>query len=67
MGWKTIEEVLAKRELETLGSLLAQLQEHRAELNDAFSGDRERLTRARIERAARERGQAFVERLRGKK
>jgi hypothetical protein len=67
MGWKTIDEVLAKRELEGLGSVLARLQEHRAELNEAFSDDRERFTRARIERAARERGQAFVDRLRGKK
>lgn len=67
MGWKTIDEVLAKRELEPLSSVLARLHEHRAEMSEALSSDRESLTRARIERAAQERGKAFVERLHEKK
>jgi hypothetical protein len=44
MGWKTIEEVIGKRELEGLDRLLGRLHEHRTELHEAFSGDRERLT-----------------------
>lgn len=67
MGWKTIDEVLAKQEPEGLDVVLARLGRYIAELNDVFSGTQERLTRARVERAAVERGQAFVDRLRGKK
>jgi len=66
MGWKTIDEVLAKREPEELRAVLARLGENLGALSDAFSGDQERLTRTRVERAARERGQVFTDRLRGK-
>jgi hypothetical protein len=65
MGWKTIDQVLAKREPEELSSVLGRLKEHLEALKDAFSNERELLTRARVLRAARERGQAFAARLRG--
>jgi hypothetical protein len=67
MGWKTIDEVLGKREPEDLGVVLLRLRAHLADLNDACSGDRAELTRARFERAARDRGKAFTDRLRRKK
>jgi hypothetical protein len=67
MRWKTVDEILARRELEGLDRILDRLRQHRAELNDAFSGDRERLTRARLEQAMQKRGDAFMDRLRGKK
>jgi hypothetical protein len=65
MGWKTIDEVLAKREPEPLSQTLARLSQHFAELAEAFSGEGERFTLARVERAARDRGDAFMGRLQG--
>lgn len=67
MGWRTIDEVLAKHEPEDLGVLLARLRVNLDVLSDAFSSDRERLTRGLVERAARERGSEFTARLRGRK
>jgi hypothetical protein len=67
MGWKTIDQVLAKRVPEDLGLVLERLRTNLDVLGNAFSSDRERFTRARVERAARERGRAFADRLRGKK
>jgi hypothetical protein len=67
MGWTTIDEVLAKPEPEDLGAILTRLQLNLAALGDAFSGDREQLTRARVEQVARERARACADRLRGKK
>jgi hypothetical protein len=67
MGWKTIDQVLAKREPEELISVLKTVRANLATLESAFSGDQERMTRARVERAARERGEEFASRLRGKK
>lgn len=64
MGWKTIDQVLAMREPEALGDVLARMRQHLDELEEAFSAEQERFTRARVDRAARKRGQAFVERLR---
>lgn len=65
MGWKSIDEVLAKREPEDLGAVLTRVRTHLVMLEEALSGEREHMTRARLERAARERGQAFTSRLRG--
>lgn len=65
-GWRSVDEVLAKREPEPISAVLQHVKANFAVLCDAFSGDRERLTRVRVERAARERGQAFTARLRGK-
>lgn len=67
MGWKTIDEVLAKREPESLEKILGRLAQHTAKLSATFSGAPSRLTRARVERAERDRGEAFMKRLRGKK
>ena len=61
MGFKTIDQVLAKREPENLTEVLARVSRHLKELDEAFSPERERLTRARIERAARDRGHSFHE------
>ena len=66
MGWKTIDEVLAKQWPEELGPVFVRLHARIAELTDACSGNRAALTRGRFERAARERGKAFTDRLRAK-
>jgi hypothetical protein len=66
MGWKTIDQALAKREPANLSEVLARLSRHLEELDEAFSPERERFTRARVERAARDRGHAFMSRLREK-
>jgi hypothetical protein len=66
MRWKTLDQVLAKRQPEDLGAVLARLHARLADLSDAFSGNRAELTRARLERASKERGKAFTARLRGK-
>jgi hypothetical protein len=67
MGFKTIDQVLAKREPENLTEVLARVSRHLKELDEAFSPEHERFTRARIERVARDRGYAFISRLRGEK
>ena len=67
MGWKSIDQVLGKREPEDLGVVLARLRANFTELKNACSGDRTEFTKTRFERAARERGKAFTDRLRGKK
>lgn len=66
MGWKTIDEVLAKREPDDLVAVLTRIHDYAANLESAFSDDQVRLTRARIERAARDRGEKFVSQLRTK-
>ena len=66
MGWRSTDEVLAKREPEPIQSVLLRVSTHFDALSAAFSGDQERLTRARAQKAARERGEAFTARLRGK-
>jgi hypothetical protein len=65
MGWTSIEKVLDKREQDPIELVLQRLRTNLNVLTNALSGET-RLTRARIEKAARERGQAFVARLRGK-
>jgi hypothetical protein len=66
MGWRSTDDVLAKREPEPIHAVLRRVSANLGALGDAFSGDQERLTRARVEKAARERGVAFTARLRGK-
>lgn len=66
MGWRSTDEVLAKREPEPIHAVLRRVSENLGALCDAFAGNQERLTRARLEKAKSERGQAFVARLRGK-
>ena len=67
MNWRSVDEVLAKRQPEKLDAIFARLADHASELNDAFSGAREPSTRAKLQRAERERGEAFMARLRGKR
>ena len=64
MGWKSVEAVLAKTEPEDLGSVLSRLMRNFAHLEKAFSGEEERFTRARVKKAAKSRGEAFVASLR---
>ena len=64
MGWRSVEQVLAKREPEALMSVLSRLFQNYPSLEDAFSDEQERFTRARVEKAAKERGEAFVAKLR---
>src|SRR5262249_18953137 len=63
MGWKSMDQVLEKPDPERLDQILGEVSRHLKELDDAFSEERERFTRARVERAAQERGQAFTQRL----
>jgi hypothetical protein len=63
MGWKTVEQVLGKKEPEPLNSILGRLAAHQAELLDMFSAPRERLTRARLQRIAQERGTEMINRI----
>jgi hypothetical protein len=64
MGWKSVEEVLAKSEPEPLADMLRRMRNRLGELQSAMSGNQERFTRDRIERAAEQRGAEFVKRLR---
>jgi hypothetical protein len=64
MGWRSVGSVLAKTEPEALEAILARLREHWDELQAQMSASQERFTRGRIERAARERGDAFADSLR---
>jgi hypothetical protein len=64
MGWKSVDQVLAKREPEGLASVLNRFAQRLGHLRDAVSGDQERFTRARVEKASRDRGNAFVAHLR---
>ena len=64
MGWATIEEVNARQEPEQLGLVLSRFAQRFDQLMEGMSGDPGCLTRARIEKAKKDRGQAFVERLR---
>ncbi|TAK53869.1 MAG: hypothetical protein EPO25_09100 [Gammaproteobacteria bacterium] len=67
MGWRSVDEVLARCEPEPIDAVLRRVKANVTTLCDAFSGHQERLTRARVDRAARDRGEAFISRLRGKK
>jgi hypothetical protein len=60
MGWRSVDQVLAMREPEAVSAVLQRLNANFTVLHDALSGDRGQFTMARIERAARERREAFV-------
>lgn len=60
MRWRTIDEVLARGEPEHVDAMLHRVKAHWHELGRAFTGVHERMTRARVQRAAHERGQALV-------
>jgi hypothetical protein len=63
MGWKSVEEALGKSEPEPLADILGRMRNRLGELQSAMSGNQEAFTRARIERAAEQRGAEFVKRL----
>jgi len=60
MGWRTIAEVLARSEPEPVDAVLQQVKAHWHDLKRAFAGAHEQMTRARVQRTAHERSQAFV-------
>jgi hypothetical protein len=63
MGWRSVDDVMAMPE--PIDAILRRVRTNRDYLNDALSGNQARLTRARIEKAARDRGE-FTVRLLGK-
>ena len=65
MGWKSLEDVFARSGTENLDVVIHRFSAHQSELVAALSGPGARFARARIERAARERGEAVMHRLRG--
>jgi hypothetical protein len=67
MGWKTIDEVIARDEPEKLDLVATRLAQHFDQLAAGLTGERERFTRARIEKATKGRREAFMNRLRSKK
>src|SRR5262245_47736409 len=64
MGWKSVEDMVAKSEPEPLADLLRRMRNRLGELQSAMSGNQESFTRNRIERAAEQRGAEFIKRLR---
>ena len=60
MGWRSIEEVLAKKAPEALDRVLERIQARFSELDAAFSDDQVLLTEAKVRRAAQARGAAFA-------
>jgi hypothetical protein len=65
MGWKTLDELLSRQELEDLERLLPRVSNHMDELQEVFSQDRRQFTEARLDKAARDRGEATMRNLRG--
>jgi hypothetical protein len=59
MGWKSLGEILAKREPDDLSDILRRMKIHWADLEQAFSGDRQEFTRAKVERAVQQRSEGF--------
>ena len=64
MRWKSVKDVVEKLEPESLIGVLSRLSEHFLEINLAFSEERMPFTKARIHRAARARGEAFISHIR---
>jgi hypothetical protein len=58
-GWRSLQKVVSKREPEGLASVVERFARHRSQLEEALAGERERLTRSRIESAAKARGEAL--------
>jgi hypothetical protein len=63
-GWKTVDEVLAKREPEPLNHVLARLASRMTEIAEAFAEDRVDFTLQEVKAAAKRRGDTFAARLR---
>jgi hypothetical protein len=67
MGWRSIDQVLARREPEPLDQILIRLKGHLQELGDALSNEHQDTTRASIESSAKERSRIFIEKIRPKR
>jgi hypothetical protein len=65
MGWRSTDDVFARKEPEQVGTILSKIRENFAELKQAFSASQEGFTRTRLVKAAREREEAFMKRSRG--
>lgn len=63
-GWRTLEEILSKKEPEPLASVVATLAGHWSDLTDAFSSASYQETLRRVRAASQVRGEVFVKRLR---
>lgn len=63
MGWKPIEEVIGKSEPEDLKNVLCRLSQKFDELEAAMSGEQVNHIRCLLEKADKDRGAAFVARL----
>ena len=60
MGWRSVEEVLAKKGPEALDRVFGRIHARLSELDTAFSDEQVLLTEAKVRRAAQARGAAFV-------
>jgi hypothetical protein len=60
MGWRSVEEVLAKKGPEALDRVFERIRARLSELDTAFSDEQVLLTEAKVRRAAQARGAAFV-------
>jgi acetolactate synthase regulatory subunit len=63
MGWRSVEEVLARKQPEKLERVLERIRARLTELNAAFSAAEALLTEARVREAAKVRGDAFISKL----
>jgi hypothetical protein len=63
-GWKTLEDVLAKKSPEPVGAVFARFAENRAELMAALDFSTYRKTIDQLKRVRQLREQTFVDRLR---
>lgn len=65
MGWKNVDQVLEKKAPEDINHILTRLYTRLDEIDTVMSGERAQFMRKRIEFSAKERGNAFVNRLKG--
>lgn len=64
MGWRSIDDVLAKREPDSIGSVLSRIKANLSVLLQEFSAGQVRSSTARVQLAARARGDEYLARLR---
>lgn len=64
LGWKSVDEILAKQEPEPLSKVLGRIAARMDELRNAFAPERAATTIQQIQSASRSRGEAFMAKLR---
>jgi hypothetical protein len=64
LGWRNVEEIMARTEPIPLADELAELARHRTELESALSVQHLAATRVAIDRAVAQRERAFLDKLR---